>query len=70
MNLDVNIGRDKLVMMAPNSPIATVAVPIAVVMVVPVFIIPVVIGTIHFPIPIFMVPMMIIDPLVISACCE
>jgi hypothetical protein len=65
MNLNVNIARDKLVMMASNSPITTLAVPIAVVMVVPVFIIPVVIGTIH--VPIFMVTMMIIDPLVISA---
>jgi len=65
MNLDVNVGaRDKQVMMAPNGPIATVAMPIAVVMVMPVFITPVVIGTIH--VPIFVIPMMIIDPFFIS----
>jgi len=65
MNFDVNVGGgDKQVMMAPNSPIATVATPIAVVMVVPIFIVPVVIGTIH--VPIFMLPMMIIDPFVVS----
>jgi hypothetical protein len=54
-------------MMAPNSPVATVAMPITVVMVVPVFIIPGAIGTIHVPIPIFIVTMMIIDSLIISA---
>jgi hypothetical protein len=65
MNLDADTGgRDKQVVMVSNSPIATLAMPIAVVMVVPVFIIPVVIGTMH--VPIFMVTMMIIDPLVIS----
>jgi hypothetical protein len=66
MNLDADTGgRDKQVVMVSNSPIATLAMPIAVVMVVPVSIIPVVIETIN--VPIFMVTMMmIIGALVIA----
>jgi hypothetical protein len=60
MNLDFN-ARNEDVMMVARCPVATMVMPITVAMMVPVFIIPIVIGTIHVSIPIFITMVTIIN---------
>ena len=65
-DLDSDVG-NKLMMMVSGHPITVMVMPIARVMVVPVFIVPIMIGTIDVSTSIFIIPMVII-PVVISTC--
>jgi hypothetical protein len=57
---------DKLVAVMPKDPIATLATPITVVMVVPVFLMPIMVGTIFIVIPL----MMFVIVMIVRACHE
>jgi hypothetical protein len=66
MNLNADVG-NKLMVMMPDDPVSTMSMPITIVMVVPIFVLPIVIGTILVSISALIVAMMII-PVVICTC--
>jgi hypothetical protein len=64
-DLDADVG-NKLMVVASDHPITTMVVPITIVMVMPVFVVPTMIGTIHISVSVLIIPMMI-DSLIITA---